>query len=139
MSGVAVMDGKTAVEHAAAAAEAIRAINHLTYHDEALPYPADAWRLLGQLGTAVHRLSQAVRQTAKLTDGKHQRGEIGIDPGTEYAGAEPTALAEVLAGLDAAGRLATALADALDRAAQPLTYAHHIATGVDGSDSWEQP
>jgi hypothetical protein len=133
------MDGKTAVQHAEAAAEAVRAINHLTYHDEALPYPAEAWRLLGQLSIAAHRLAQAVRQTAKLIDGKHQRGEIGIDPGTDYADAEPTAVAEVLAGLDAAGRLATALADALDRATRPLTYAHHVAPEVDGSGSWEEP
>ena len=38
--------GKTAVEHAVEAAEAIGAINHVTYHADALPYPSDAWRLL---------------------------------------------------------------------------------------------
>ena len=47
-----VFDGQSAVEHAETAAAAIRAINHLTYHDTALPYPSDAWRLIERLENA---------------------------------------------------------------------------------------
>jgi hypothetical protein len=122
---VAVQDGRIAVELAQAAADAVRAINHLTYHDTALPYPADSWRLLSQLATVAHRLPQALDQTAHHLTRRRERGLIGIDPGTEYAGNASEAVSHSLAGLARARRAAAELAAALDDAAHPLTYAHH--------------
>jgi hypothetical protein len=126
-----VFDGKTAVEHAHVAAEAVRAINHLTYHDTALPFPADVWRLLNHLATVAHRLPQALQQTDRLLARLHGRGAIGIDVGTDYDGGVTRAVGDTLTALRQAEAAASDLAAALDRAAGPLTYAHHVATASD--------
>lgn len=118
--------GKTAVEHAEEAAEAIRAINHVTFHAEALPYPSDAWRLISHLASLAHRLGQALEQTGNLVGGKQERGEIGIDHGTAYAGHPEMAVGDCLTGLQDAVQAAGLLAEALERAARPLTYAHYL-------------
>ena len=132
--------GKTAVEHAHDAAEAIRAINHLSFHDNSLPYPSDAWRLINALASTAYRLSQALRQTGQLVRDKHARGEIGIDHGTDYAGEVNAAVRDCLAGLADAGHATAQLADALERAAGPLTYAHYInpiaQTDDDAGEGW---
>jgi hypothetical protein len=47
----AVFDGRSATEHAEAAAEAIRAINHITGWPTVLTYPSAAYCVLGQLAT----------------------------------------------------------------------------------------
>jgi hypothetical protein len=129
-----VFDGQTAVEHAETAAAAIRAINHLTYHDTALPYPSDAWRLIGQLGSVAYRLQQALRQTATLVRDQQERGLIGIDAGTTYAGDATGAVRDTTAALEDAQGAASRLADALEQAQQPLTYAHY--TGALAGDAW---
>jgi hypothetical protein len=118
--------GKTAVEHADEAAEAIRAINHVTFHAESLPFPSDAWQLINAFATTAHRLAQALQQTGHLVRGKQQRGEIGIDHGTTYAEHPAMAVADCLAGLEDAAQASAMLADALERAARPLTYAHYL-------------
>jgi hypothetical protein len=57
----------TVLEHAAAAAEAIRAINHLT-RGEAIPAPV-VYEILGHLAEALQYLPQALDQIANgLTD-----------------------------------------------------------------------
>ena len=126
-----VFDGQTAVEHAETAAAAIRAINQLTYHDTALPYPADAWRLMGQLASLAHRLQQALRQTATLVRDQQERGLVGIDAGTAYAGDPAGAVNDATAALEDAGAAASHLAEALEQAQQPLTYAHYAGPVTD--------
>ena len=131
-----VFDGQTAVEHAERAATAIRAINHLTYHDTALPYPSDAWRLIGQLGSVAYRLQQALRQTATLVRDQQERGLIGIDAGTAYAGDPAGAVRDTTAALEDAQAAACRLADALEQAQQPFTYAHYAGPlADDGRDA----
>jgi O-acetylhomoserine/O-acetylserine sulfhydrylase-like pyridoxal-dependent enzyme len=122
---VSVFDGLTACEHAEAAAEAIRAINHLTLHDGALPYPSDAYRLLGGLITLAERLPQALQQTAQRVNRWQDAGELGIDPGTDYAADPDRAAAEAIAGLHAAAIAAGQLRDALSQARRAITYAHY--------------
>src|SRR5437899_6570763 len=100
-TSVSVFDGLTACEHAEAAAEAIRAINHVTLHDTALPYPSDAHRLLGAFITLTERLPQALQQTAQRITRWQQAGELGIDPGTDYAADPDRAAAATVAGLHA--------------------------------------
>jgi hypothetical protein len=130
--------GKTAVEHAAEAAEAIRAINHVTYQAESLPYPSDAWRLLNPFASTTHRLGQALQQTGNLVGGKHERGEIGIDHGTAYAGHPEMAVEDCLTGLQDAVQASGLLAEALERAARPLTYAHYLDPVVRDSDDRDE-
>jgi hypothetical protein len=129
--------GKTVVEHAEEAAEAIRAINHVTFHAGSLPRPSDAWRLINALATTAHRLGQALEQTGQIVRGQHERGELGIDHGTTYADQPAMAVSDCLAGLDDAAHASALLAEALDRAGRPLTYAHYIRPDSDtdgGSD-----
>jgi hypothetical protein len=122
---VSVFDGKTACEHAEAAAEAIRAINHVTFHNAALPYPADAYRLIGALITLAERLPQALQQTAQRITRWQDVGELGIDPGTAYAADPDRAAADAVAGLHAAAIAAGHLRDALSQARRAITYAHY--------------
>jgi hypothetical protein len=129
-----VFDGHTAVEHAETAAAAIRAINHLTYHDTALPYPSDAWRLIGELGSLAYRLRQALEQTATLIRRQHESGLVGVDAGTVYAGDAAGAVRDTVAALDGARAAAIHLADALEQAQQPLTYAHYTGPLDDEDD-----
>jgi hypothetical protein len=126
-----VFDDHTAVEHAETAAASIRAINHLTCHDTALPYPSDAWLLIGQLASVAYRLRQALEQTATLIGRQHERGLVGIDTGTAYAGDPAGAVHDTVAALDDARAAALLLADALEQAQQPLTYAHYTGPFVD--------
>ena len=123
-------DGKTACEHADDAAAAIRAINHLTSHDTALPFPADACRLLGVLATMAARLPQAFEQVTQQLNRWHEDDLIGIDPGTSYAGDPDRAVRAAVTGLARASRTSSHLSEALDLALHALTYAHH--TGPTG-------
>jgi hypothetical protein len=132
---VSVFNGKTACEHAEAAAEAIRAINHVTFHDAALPHPADAYWLLGELINLAERLPQAFQQTAQRITRWQEAGELGIDRGTDYAGDPARATVEAVAGLLTASIAAGQLRDALSQARRAITYAHH--TGPTGDDDVE--
>jgi hypothetical protein len=123
---VSVFDGLTACEHAEAAAEAIRAINHVTVHNAALPYPSDAYRLIGALITLAERLPQALQQTAQRITRWADAGELGIDTGTDYAADPDRAAVEAVAGLHAAASAAGQLRDALSHAHRAITYAHYI-------------
>jgi hypothetical protein len=123
----AVFDGKTAVEHGQDAAEAIRAINHLTINHGALPFPSEAWRLLGQLSLLAARLPQAFEQITTQLRSLQRDGRIGIDPGTQFAGQVDLAVATAAIELtDHAVVAAAELAEALTNAHHALTYAHYI-------------
>jgi len=130
---VSVFDGLTACEHAQAAAEAIRAINHVTLHNTALPYPSDAHRLLGALITLAERLPQALQQTAQRITRWQHAGELGIDPGTDHAGDPDRAAVDAVAGLHAGAIAAGQLRDALSQARRAISYAHY--TDPAGADS----
>jgi hypothetical protein len=137
-TSVSVFDGLSACEHAEAAAEAIRAINHVTLHDAALPYPSDAYRLIGELSTLAERLPQALQQTAQRISRWQQAAELGIDPGTVYAGDPDRAAVEAVVGLHAAAIAAGQLRDALSQARRAITYAHYIDPAGDDSTGDEE-
>jgi hypothetical protein len=122
---VSVFEGKTACEHAETAAGAIRAINHLTFGETALPNPSDAWRLIGHVASLAARLPQAFEQVARQLQRWQQAGLIGIDPGTRYGGdpAVAVATASIYLTEDATVAVAT-LSEALDTVREALTYAH---------------
>jgi hypothetical protein len=130
-TSLSVFNGKSACEHAEAAAEAIRAINHVTFHDRALPYPSDAYRLIGELITLAERLPQALQQTAQRINRWQDAGELGIDAGTAYAGDPERAAVDTVAGLLAAAIAAGQLRDVLGQARRAITYAHYTGTTDD--------
>ncbi|MFD9691334.1 hypothetical protein ACFWXO_36870 [Kitasatospora sp. NPDC059088] len=78
-------DYKTPAEHADVAAEAIRAINHLTRISQVdWEYPGDAYSTVANLAAMVHRLPQALDQIAafvtRLSEEDHLRADRDLDP-----------------------------------------------------------
>ena len=125
-------DGRDVREHAEAAADAVRAINHITGWPDGLAYPSDAYAVLGQLATVAARLPQACHQIAAQLAGWHAAGHIGIDPGTRYADNPTGALDAATRALGDAAATAGRLYGALHDAAQALAFAHW--TGPDQHD-----
>jgi hypothetical protein len=80
----ALFDGGNATEHAEAAADAVRAINHITSWPAALGDPAEAYTVLGHLAAVAAMLPQAFVQISRQVTAWHDAGLIGIDPGTRY-------------------------------------------------------
>jgi hypothetical protein len=117
-----VFDNKTAVEHGKAAAEAIRAINHLTMLRTGLPYPSHAYQVISELVTLAGRLPQAFRQIAAQLQCWEQAGELGIDDSDDPAG-ETASIGRYLT--EYAPVAAGALHDALGVVAEALARAYY--------------
>ena len=100
----------TVAEHAAAAAEAIRAINHLT---RGAPMPAPlVYEILGHLAEAAHRLPQALDQITTALGNSQQHYEL-----TDAPGRDPQfSIIEAGTHLRDAAHRADKLAEALDAA-----------------------
>jgi hypothetical protein len=139
-----VFDGKTAIEHAETAAQAIRAINHLTSNTDALPYPPAAAQLVGHLSTLAARLPQTLEQVTGQVQRWQQAGQLGIDDRAPYG--DPAILAAVIdLDLTEADAAAAELGAALNRAHQALAHACYVdaeddrqadeATGAAGASS----
>lgn len=133
----ALFDGRNATEHAAAAAEAARAINHITGWPAGLTYPSDAYQVLGDLARAAAMLPQACRQIADQLDDWHAAGLIGIDPATRYAGDPGAAVLATTSGLDEAATTARRVSAVLDDAAHALAWAHWTGPNLDDTDQAE--
>jgi hypothetical protein len=121
-------DGKTALEHAETAAEALRALNHITaWPGGGLAYLADAHAVLGSLSVLAMRLPQACGQLASQLQKWHAAGRVGIDRGTRYADDPGLAVSTACQHLtDDAPVAAHQLHDALDAAHSAITYAHYL-------------
>ena len=119
-------NGLTTLEHATTVAEAVRAINHLTRHDEALPFPSDAYRVTSDLATAVYRLPQAFTQISGRVGRWHQVGQLGFDHGSPCGDRADQAVDELQRWLTQdAARAADSLARVLEATAQLLAAAHY--------------
>jgi hypothetical protein len=130
-----VFENKTAIGHAKVAAEAIRAINHLTMHHTRLPYPTHAYQVISELVTLAGRLPQAFRQIAAQVQYWAEAGELGIDYSEDPAG-ETASIRRYLtkdAPL-AAGALHNALAVVDDA----LARAYHAGPRDDGAAHSEE-
>jgi hypothetical protein len=118
------------VDHARAAAEAIRALNHVTlFLDGADGYqwPADVDAVIVELAAAAGRLPQALDQAARWISQTHDRGQVGHDQGHDVR----AAVACTLIGLDAAAMAAARLHSALARVqtrTSHLTCTHNPGT-----------
>lgn len=66
------------VEHAEAAAEAIRWLNHATIHG-GYQWPSDVDAVVGHLLMLAERLPQALEQASRWLSRQHEAGRVGID------------------------------------------------------------
>jgi hypothetical protein len=69
---------RTPAEHAEAAAEAIRWLNHATIRG-GYEWPSDVDDMIGQLLTMVERLPQALDQAGHWLAREYAAGRIGVD------------------------------------------------------------
>lgn len=109
--------------HAKAAAESVRALNHLTLPGAGgLAEPADAYDVLGALASLASRLPQALGQLQVFLDTECSAGRVRIVDG-EHVG-DPAAVAAAAAEqLAAAIRATDALHASLDAAYNILSWA----------------
>ena len=108
------------VLHARAAAEAIRAINHLTvFGDGGLDDPRHLSDVLSALAQAAERLPQALRQLARITGRLGERDDLYADRGAWRDPATTCELVEL--DLQSAAVVGT-LADDLKTAAADLNH-----------------
>lgn len=128
--GVAPVDVHQAAE---LAAEAVRAMNHLTGSPGALEYPSDVHRLLGQLDVLAGRLPQLLAQLLLFLGNQDADGHVVADYG-RYAGRTDEAMADVALALAAAITSANELQAALAAAQSPcsgLSYTGPLGGGDD--------
>jgi hypothetical protein len=111
------------IDHAEAAAEGIRWLNHTTIHG-GYELPSDVDSVIGQLQTLAERLPQTLTQAHRWLAAEHQRGRIGLDNETSAYAVE-TAVIGALFEL----RLAVVRAEAL---AEALRTAHRHTTRMTG-------
>lgn len=94
------------------AAEAVRALNHLTGSPGALEYPSDVHRILGSLNVLTARLPQLLGQLTLFLGRQHEAGNVVADYG-KYAGRTDAAVTTTVQELAQAVRHAQHLHDAL--------------------------
>ncbi|MFD4996958.1 hypothetical protein [Streptomyces buecherae] len=106
---------KTPAQLAGTAAEAIRALNHVTLNSKALPYPPHVSETVQALVAMVDRLPQALQQISGAVRRHAEHGLIRMDDGTDPA--------------KAAGEVSSYLADAIDDV-DKLSVSLHVAASV---------
>lgn len=112
---------KTPAQLADDAAEAIRALNHATLSPrDGWEYPADAYSVVGNLGTLVMRLPQLLEQVTQHVEKLHQDGHVVADTGDTLERLYNLSAASVEAG-EAAQKLRSAL-DEMHAMLSPLAY-----------------
>ena len=115
------------VEHTAAAAEAVRALNHATLNPDTRSggyvWPSDVDVVIGALEQLAQRLPQALTQAGCWLEREQTAGRVGHDgPGTDVA----ATVGWLLGDLEAAVR------EAADLAAT-LTFARAASTHLTGT------
>ncbi|MEU3148430.1 hypothetical protein [Streptomyces sp. NPDC006999] len=112
---------KTPAQLADDAAEAIRALNHATLSPrDGWEYPADAYSVVGNLGTLVMRLPQVLEQLTDFVERLHADGHVKADGGDTIERVFNLGAAKSDAE-DAATKLRSAL-DEMHAALSPLAY-----------------
>jgi hypothetical protein len=114
----------TASQAASVAAEAVRALNHLTLDLDGYTWPADVDAVIGDLLTVAYRLPQAFDQASTWLTRAHAAGRVGHDtPGF----GTPFAVEYAVQQLAQASKCAAWMADALNQARHHTTH----LTGID--------
>lgn len=112
---------KTPAQLADDAAEAVRALNHATLSTrDGWEFPADAYSVVGNLGTLVMRLPQALEQLTEFIDQLHADGHVRADGG-DTRDRMIALRAGTVGAVDAAEKLRSAL-DEMHAALSPLAY-----------------
>ena len=112
-----------ALEVAAAIAESVRVINHVTlFPPGAIGCPQDAEKLICEIATAARRLPQFLGQVAEWLVREHDAGRLEV-PGGEFAGNPAMAAGAVKVLLEDAQALAADLHEVLAAAAS-------VASGI---------
>jgi hypothetical protein len=102
----------TPAEHATAAAEAIRSLNHATL-DGGYRWPSDVYATIGELERAARMLPQALNQAAGWLERQHDAGRVGHDHPKASAGISvEIAIGELGAAIAATSSLRRALTGA---------------------------
>lgn len=131
----AFIDGLSLEALAGQAAEAVRALNHLTHPGiGSLSGPAEADAVLADLACLAGRLPQLLAQLAGWLRTEDQAGRLRVDACCPYPDSA-AAVAAATAALTRAGGAACHTGAALDAAHQTLA---HLAVRDHGSDQeWE--
>ncbi len=129
MDDTRAFPGHDAIALAAAAAEAIRSLNHATRHQAGLGQPAAAYDIIGSLSRAAAGLGQALAQITRYLDGALAAGRLGHDLGEDPAHAIDAASIF----LSDAAASARALAGDLGYAQQQLAAINGEPTSKDHS------
>jgi len=101
-------------QYAEQAAEAVRALNHVTLGPDAYEWPSDVDRVIADLHLTVMRLEQAFTQAGRWLERAEVAGEVGHDQGHDIY---PT-IACVVQRLEQAGTASRWLAEDLDAVRQ---------------------
>ena len=111
-------------------AEVVRCLNHATRDHEALEYPAEAHRLVGELSSAAERTPQLLSQVGGWLEREQAAGRIGTDDGTWHAAKVTAARVR----LDRAAQIAAELHEALDFAASAICHLTAVREDDDDDD-----
>lgn len=125
-------DGRAVVRHAAAAAAAVRAVNHLTIvpasgYGEA----ADVYSVLGNVRDLAHGLGQALGQAARWIAQAEADGRLLDVEQPDPAGTRRTAVEAVTTLANAAGYAASLGSD--------VAAAHSAVGRLATNDGWDLP
>jgi len=97
-------------DHATAAAEAVRSLNHATLGG-GYRWPSQVYDTLGELERAARMLPQALNQAALWLERQHDAGRIGHDDGDPGLAVQIT-IGKLGAAIEAATSLSRALSGA---------------------------
>jgi hypothetical protein len=114
---------KTPAQLADVAAEAIRSLNHATLpadREEGWEFPADAYSVVGNLGTLVMRLPQALEQLTEFVERLDAGGHVRADGGD--TGDRMVALRAGTGDAVAAAERLRAALDEMHAALSPLAW-----------------
>lgn len=109
-------DPRYVLEVAAAFAESVRVLDHLTRHHEALDFPCEADQLIQELSSGTARLPQLFRQIGGWLEQEHAAGRIRVPEG-DFAGRPGAAVTVARLRLDGSVPPAENLQGALDAVA----------------------
>lgn len=115
-------DQKTPAELADVAAEAIRALNHLTQHADSLPYPGDAYSTVANLAVLARRLPQGIDQITAVVQALYSSNNLRSDRPDVTVDQAVTTVVQALAAADTAAKALEIALDAAHQALGPLAY-----------------
>jgi hypothetical protein len=120
-----VLMGTDAAKSAGQAAEAIRALNHATISTVGYG-PNDVYDVVAELVVLTERLPQAFGQLARILEHLNNKGQLGFDPGSPFAGHPADGVTELNTVFSRASASANELRYALADGQRILSAAHSI-------------